>query len=92
MGDVTATSFHPAKAFSCYGDGGCVFTNNDSIAHKIRALIHKRAECKGEYIGVNSRLDTIHGISRSQGERAETHACVASLSLLFTTTRSVSSA
>ena len=29
LGDVTATSFFPAKPLGCYGDGGAVFTDDD---------------------------------------------------------------
>ena len=32
LGDVTATSFFPAKPLGCYGDGGAVFTDDDDLA------------------------------------------------------------
>ena len=62
FGDITATSFFPAKPLGCYGDGGAVFTNNDDLATAIRSM---REHGKGteKYdnvrIGLNSRLDTI---------------------------------
>lgn len=62
MADITCTSFFPTKPLGCFGDGGAVFTDFDIIAEKIRALrVHG---CTGkkyhhEYIGMNSRLDTI---------------------------------
>ena len=32
FGDVTTTSFFPAKPLGCYGDGGAIFTNDNNIA------------------------------------------------------------
>ena len=32
FGDISTTSFFPAKPLGCYGDGGAVFTNNDELA------------------------------------------------------------
>lgn len=61
IGDIGCTSFFPTKNLSCFGDGGAVFTNNDDLAFKIRAIANhgmiKRYH--HQYIGVNSRLDTI---------------------------------
>lgn len=62
LGDATATSFFPAKPLGCYGDGGCVFTNDDRIADTLRSLrVHGKGTDKYDNvrIGVNSRLDTI---------------------------------
>lgn len=62
FGDISTTSFFPAKPLGCYGDGGAVFTDNDEWADKISSL---RFHGKGSYkydnvrIGVNSRLDTL---------------------------------
>jgi dTDP-4-amino-4,6-dideoxygalactose transaminase len=58
----TGTSFYPSKPLGGYGDGGAVFTDDDAKAARLRAL---RNHGKGpdrpdiEYIGVNSRLDSI---------------------------------
>lgn len=62
LGNVTATSFFPAKPLGCYGDGGCVFTNDDKIADTLLSLrVHGKGTDKYDNvrIGVNSRLDTI---------------------------------
>src|SRR5690606_37040560 len=32
IGHVAATSFFPSKNLGCYGDGGAIFTNDDSLA------------------------------------------------------------
>jgi dTDP-4-amino-4,6-dideoxygalactose transaminase len=62
LGDATATSFFPAKPLGCYGDGGCIFTNDDKMADTLRSLrVHGKGTDKYDNvrIGVNSRLDTM---------------------------------
>tara|TARA_Y100000591_G_scaffold293384_1_gene281258 strand:+ start:197 stop:1309 length:1113 start_codon:yes stop_codon:yes gene_type:complete len=62
FGDVAATSFYPAKPLGCYGDGGAIFTNNDTLAEQCRAIrIHgtKSDKYNSEMIGLNGRLDSI---------------------------------
>ena len=38
FGDITTTSFFPAKPLGCYGDGGALFTNDTGIAHILESL------------------------------------------------------
>ena len=61
LGDISATSFFPAKPLGCYGDGGAVFTNNKIYADKIRMMrIHgQNKRYHHKYIGIGGRLDTI---------------------------------
>ena len=62
FGDISTTSFFPAKPLGCYGDGGAVFTNNEEWAEIIRSLrVHGKGHNKYDNIriGLNSRLDTI---------------------------------
>ena len=62
FGDIAATSFYPAKPLGCYGDGGAMFTNDDSLAEKCRAIrIHGTSTDKynSEVIGLNGRLDSM---------------------------------
>lgn len=62
FGDISTTSFFPAKPLGCYGDGGAVFTNNDEWADLIRSYaVHGKGSMKYDNvrIGMNSRLDTI---------------------------------
>jgi dTDP-4-amino-4,6-dideoxygalactose transaminase len=62
IGDITATSFFPAKPLGCYGDGGAIFTNDDGMAQLIDSYrIHGKGSHKydNERIGMNSRLDTL---------------------------------
>ena len=62
FGDIAATSFYPAKPLGCYGDGGAIFTNNDDLADRCKAIrIHGTSSDKyhSEVIGLNGRLDSI---------------------------------
>jgi UDP-2-acetamido-2-deoxy-ribo-hexuluronate aminotransferase len=61
IGHVAATSFFPSKNLGCYGDGGAIFTNDDSLAHQIRGIVnHGMYErYHHDVVGVNSRLDSI---------------------------------
>lgn len=61
LGDISTTSFFPAKPLGCFGDGGALFTNDKKLAIKMKQLrVHgqdKRYHHK--YIGMGGRLDTI---------------------------------
>ncbi|MCI9134221.1 MAG: DegT/DnrJ/EryC1/StrS family aminotransferase [Lachnospiraceae bacterium] len=62
FGDISTTSFFPAKPLGCYGDGGALFTDDDSIADTLYSLrVHGKGTDKYDniQIGMNSRLDTI---------------------------------
>jgi dTDP-4-amino-4,6-dideoxygalactose transaminase len=62
IGDLTATSFFPAKPLGCYGDGGAVFTDDDELAAAMRSLrVHGQGRDKYENVrvGINGRLDTL---------------------------------
>ncbi len=61
MGDIGTTSFFPSKNLGCYGDGGAIFTNDASLAHKIKMIANHGQSVKyfHDTIGVNSRLDTL---------------------------------
>ncbi len=62
FGDISTTSFFPAKPLGCYGDGGAVFTDNDEWAALVRSYaVHGKGSMKYDNvrIGMNSRLDTL---------------------------------
>ncbi|KAA6302285.1 MAG: UDP-2-acetamido-2-deoxy-3-oxo-D-glucuronate aminotransferase [Candidatus Ordinivivax streblomastigis] len=61
IGNIGTLSFFPTKNLGGYGDGGAMLTNNESIAKKLKKLAsHGQSEkYKHEFIGCNSRLDTI---------------------------------
>lgn len=60
IGDVGSTSFFPSKNLGCYGDGGAIFTNDDTLAHTLRGIVnHGMYErYHHDVVGVNSRLDS----------------------------------
>lgn len=61
FGVASAVSFYPTKNLSCCGDGGMVFTDDEVLARKIRAMKeHGQTEPYFyEYHGVNGRIDEI---------------------------------
>ena len=62
FGDISTTSFFPAKPLGCYGDGGAIFTDNDEWNELIRSYcVHGKGKNKYDNvrIGMNSRLDTL---------------------------------
>ena len=69
FGDISTTSFFPAKPLGCYGDGGAIFTDNDGWADLIRSIcVHGKdtsnpddsnAKYNNIRLGKNSRLDTL---------------------------------
>ena len=62
FGDISTTSFFPAKPVGCYGDGGAVFTDNDEWAALIESYhIHGKGSDRYDNvrIGMNSRLDSV---------------------------------
>ena len=64
IGDIGITSFYPSKNLGCFGDGGALFTNNSQTAEKIRMIANhgQRTRYSYEFVGVNSRLDTIQAV------------------------------
>ena len=62
FGDISTTSFFPAKPLGCYGDGGAVFTDNDDMFQLMSSIrVHGKGTMKYDNVrvGLNSRLDTI---------------------------------
>ncbi|WP_417334642.1 DegT/DnrJ/EryC1/StrS family aminotransferase [Halarcobacter sp.] len=61
LGDISTTSFFPAKPLGCFGDGGAVFTDNEELAEKMKSIrVHGQSKrYHHKYIGMGGRLDTI---------------------------------
>ncbi len=62
FGDISTTSFFPAKPLGCYGDGGAIFTDDEELYKLMLSLrVHGKGSFKYENVrvGYNSRLDTI---------------------------------
>ena len=61
IGHIGCTSFYPSKNLGAYGDGGAMFTDDDTMAEKMR-MIASHGQSKRYYhdvVGCNSRLDAL---------------------------------
>jgi dTDP-4-amino-4,6-dideoxygalactose transaminase len=61
LGTVGVTSFFPTKPLACFGDGGAIFTSDETLAKRIHLLANHGQEKKYNHkiVGSNSRLDTL---------------------------------
>jgi dTDP-4-amino-4,6-dideoxygalactose transaminase len=61
MGDIGTTSFYPSKNLGAYGDGGAIFTRNETMAKRLHVICNhgSRERYLHEEVGVNSRLDAV---------------------------------
>jgi UDP-2-acetamido-2-deoxy-ribo-hexuluronate aminotransferase len=58
---IASTSFFPAKPLGCYGDGGALFTSDNVLAERMRA-IRTHGGLKRHHhplVGTNGRFDTL---------------------------------
>ena len=68
LSKIACTSFFPTKPLGCYGDGGAIFTDDDSLGAATR-MIARHGQSKKyshEVLGVNSRLDTLQAAVLTQ--------------------------
>ena len=61
LSTIGCTSFFPSKPLGCYGDGGAIFTNDDTIAQACREIrVHgQRQRYVHTRVGVGGRMDTL---------------------------------
>jgi UDP-2-acetamido-2-deoxy-ribo-hexuluronate aminotransferase len=61
LSTIGSTSFFPSKPLGCYGDGGALFTDDDTLAQLMRQIrVHGQSKKHHHpVLGVNGRLDTI---------------------------------
>ena len=61
LADISSTSFFPAKTLGCYGDGGALFTSDDTIAETMKAIRNHGGLVRHNHtlVGTNGRFDTI---------------------------------
>ena len=65
LAPVTAISFYPSKPLGCYGDGGCILTDDDERAAIMRSIHRHGFDSDGRtviHVGMNSRLDTLQAV------------------------------
>lgn len=58
---VGSTSFFPAKPLGCFGDGGALFTDDDNLAAKMKAIRTHGGVKRHHHtlVGMNGRFDTL---------------------------------
>ncbi len=82
LSTLGCTSFFPSKPLGCYGDGGAIFTSDDTLAQACREIrVHGQS---GRYfhtrVGVGGRMDTLQcavvlaKLERFEWEIAQRHA------------------
>ncbi len=61
LGHIAGISFYPTKNLGALGDGGAVTTNDEELAHIVRALANYGSDRRyhNVYCGLNCRLDEI---------------------------------
>jgi UDP-2-acetamido-2-deoxy-ribo-hexuluronate aminotransferase len=61
LSTIACTSFFPSKPLGCYGDGGALFTDDDTIAQAAREIrVHgQSARYTHTRVGVGGRMDTL---------------------------------
>lgn len=61
LSTLGCTSFFPSKPLGCYGDGGAIFTSDDTLAQACREIrVHGQSKrYTHTRVGVGGRMDTI---------------------------------
>jgi len=61
IGTIGTTSFYPSKNLGAFGDGGAIFTNDDTLAEKLRMIANhgQKDRYYHDIVGCNSRLDSL---------------------------------
>jgi len=61
IGHLGTTSFFPSKNLGAFGDGGALFSNDESFGLRAASLVNHGMQKRYHYdhVGVNSRLDTL---------------------------------
>lgn len=61
LSTIGCTSFFPSKPLGCYGDGGAIFTNDDTLALACREIrVHGQSQrYTHTRVGVSGRMDTL---------------------------------
>ena len=61
LSTLGCTSFFPSKPLGCYGDGGAIFTNDDTLAQACREIrVHGQSKRYAHTrVGVGGRMDTL---------------------------------
>ena len=63
LGEIGAFSFYPGKNLGAYGEGGCIVTNHEEVALRVRMLRNhgQREKYFHDLLGGNYRMDSFQG-------------------------------
>jgi dTDP-4-amino-4,6-dideoxygalactose transaminase len=63
IGRVGCFSFYPGKNLGAFGEGGCIVTNDDAIARRVRCLRDHAQDGRHHHveIGFNARMEGVQG-------------------------------
>ncbi|MCX6181764.1 MAG: DegT/DnrJ/EryC1/StrS family aminotransferase [Bacteroidetes bacterium] len=61
MGNIGTTSFFPSKNLGCFGDGGALMTNDETLGQKAVQIANHGSKVRyyHDVVGINSRLDSL---------------------------------
>ena len=61
IGDASAFSFYPSKNLTVLGDGGCIMTDDDKVAERVRMMRDhgRKSKFTHEFVGWNLRFNEI---------------------------------
>jgi UDP-2-acetamido-2-deoxy-ribo-hexuluronate aminotransferase len=61
LSTIGCTSFFPSKPLGCYGDGGACFSNDETLATRMRQIrVHGQdRRYHHPLVGINGRIDTL---------------------------------
>ena len=64
IGHIGCTSFYPSKNLGAFGDGGAMFTNDDTLAVKLKMIAShgQSRQYHHDVVGCNSRLDAMQAV------------------------------
>lgn len=62
LGHAAAFSFYPTKNLGALGDGGAMVSSDTELCRTVRQIANYGSDTRNHYryLGVNSRLDSIH--------------------------------
>ena len=61
LSTIGCTSFYPSKPLGCYGDGGAIFTSDETLAQAMREIrVHGQSKrYEHTRVGIGGRMDTL---------------------------------
>lgn len=91
LSTIGCTSFFPSKPLGCYGDGGALFTSDDTLAGAMREIrVHGQSQrYVHTRIGLGGRMDTVQcavvlaKLNRFEWEIGQRHRAAASYNALL---------